>query len=84
MAAYRDGRGPALSITPPGFPDANVTNDFPGRDQQLVDLESVLLEYAEGSESLAGEKLTVAAFFDRMAAVLRAKSLEHERDAGDV
>jgi len=84
MAAYRDGRGPSLSITPAGFPDASITAEFSGGDQQLVDLEAVVSEYALSPETLPGEKLTVAAFLDRMASLLRTKSLEHERDEGDV
>lgn len=83
MAAYRDGKNPTLSITAPGFPDPSLTTEFSGQDQQLVDLEAVVLEYVQSSETLSGEKLTVAAFFDRMAGLLRAKSIEHERD-GDV
>jgi len=84
LPAYRDGRTPTLSITPPGFPDSAIASTFSGGDQQLVELEAVVSEYAEGTESLPGEKLTVAAFFDRMADLLRKKSLDHEREAGDV
>lgn len=84
MAAYRDGRSPSLSITSPGFPNAGAASTFSGRDQQLIELEAVISEYAEGTESLPGEKLTVAAFLDRMADLLRRKSLDHEREAGDV
>lgn len=80
MAAYQDGENPILSITPPGFPDKNHTVKFSGQDQQLIDLEAVVLEYVRESEGLPGEKLTVAAFFDRMAGLLRAKSIEHERE----
>lgn len=74
VASGAGGQAPVLSITPPGFPDPGRSCEFSGGDQQLVDLEAVVNEYAERGELLVGEKLAVAAFLERMAAVLRRQS----------
>lgn len=80
MGSHSDGKSPTLSITPPGFPNRDEESRFLGNDQQLIELESIMAEYLSSPESLPGEKLTVAAYFDAMANRLREAARQHELD----
>jgi hypothetical protein len=80
MGAYKDGKSPTLSITLPGFPEGKEESRFLGSDQQLIDLESIMVEYLSSPEAFSGEKLTVAAYFDALASRLRESARQHELD----
>lgn len=77
---FKNGEVPSLGITAPTFySDKSVT--FSGRDQQLVNLEELIREYAE-KPSVLQDKFVVAAFLERMAQVVRESAAAEE--AGDL
>lgn len=70
----KPGQSPTLSITQRDFPNEKVIEPLRGDDQQLVDLDAVIEEYANDAFVDEEEKAAVAAFFRGMAELLeRAK-----------
>jgi len=70
----QDGDQPMLSIGLPGFPNAGVAV-LHSDDQQLIGLEDIIRDFAD---SRGGDKYVMAAFFERMAGLLRAAAARDE------